>query len=199
MSAVVINMSYFEKYIKDMNEMVNRIVYANKEFAMVIENLVAEWNDDIYKEARNNIFHMQEPTNKFISTLEELDNNLVSWYCELYEEYMNRYDYVRPTIDMARTVVKEDEAKHNDDNVHASVETLESYVESSRKYTETIRSEMDSFQRNNIELGNYFRTRRYQEINDRTAVEISDMLEILNSMDGLAQYVEKKIATLRKF
>ncbi len=196
---VKIDMPEFQRYIKLMNDMVENMVDANKTMAQVIEAAETEWYDDIYKDARNQIFDMQPLTNGFIERLEALDEDLVKWYCKLYEKYACVTDYVRPRVDMRRTEIKSGEIMKNDERFRVSKNALENYVSAAKKYTAEIRGELDSFQTHNTQFAEHFQTRRYEEITNTLIPIIKDMRNLLNEIDGLAGFVENKIETIWEF
>ncbi len=198
MSYVRIDMPEFLRYIKLMNKMVDDIIEANDEFARKIEEAGAEWYDDIYKDARNQLFRMQAPTNRFIDQLEELDSDLVLWYCDLYENYAEDKSYDRPVVSMGRTKIIDDQSSQNDGVFRASVTAITTYVNGTRSYTSNIREELDSFRRINNEFADSFHSRRYAEINARLLPVMRDICSLLNEMDALANYVEKKITAIGK-
>lgn len=199
MSYVEIDMPEFNRYIKLMNKIVNELCVSNKTFAnKIIELEESGWRDDVYKEARNQLLRMQTPTNEFISILEELDERLISWYCALYEEYV-KSSYSRPVIDMGRVEKISDAVKKQDEHYRVSVETLESYVQSTTAYTTSIRDLLTEFFQHHRNFAEYFHSRRYEEITDALQKPKNAMVAILNEMDGLAAFVKSKVDIIRKF
>ncbi len=189
---IEIDMPQFEAYIKKMNAVVKNLVESNRIFTRTIQTLESEgWCDDVYRDAHNYLMEMQGETNVFINILYELDSELVMWYGGIFEEYADE-DYTPPHIDMETVAVIPELVRRNDAHFRVSLSTVETYVNSTRKYVEQITAELDDFDTTHDDFAEYFQTAQYDRLTDELRIPLDNMRQILEEMDAYADYVDRK-------
>ncbi len=189
---IEIDMPQFEAYIKKMNAVVKNLVESNRIFTRTIQTLESEgWCDDVYRDAHNYLMEMQGETNVFINILYELDSELVMWYGGIFEEYADE-DYTPPHIDMETVAVIPELVRRNDAHFRVSLSTVETYVNSTRKYVEQITAELDDFDTTHDDFAEHFQTAQYDRLTDELRIPLDNMRQILEEMDAYADYVDRK-------